>query len=991
LVNMHHIISDGWSIGILIRELSTLYEAFSQNKVLSKPPLPIQYVDFAHWQRQWLSGEVLEKQVNYWKQQLTGVPALLELPTDQKRPPSLRTNGAIYPFQLNAELSTQLKSLSQQTGTTLFMTLLSAFATLLARYTGSDDIVIGSPIANRTYQQIEPLIGFFVNTLVLRIDLSENPPFENLLKRVRQVALDAYTHQDIPFEQLVEELQPKRNLSHSPLFQVMFSLENTPMNDLELLGLTVTPVELENTIAKFDLSLELTETASLLTGAFEYNTDLFERATIARMFGHFQTLLMGIVENPFKPIHQLSLLTITEHQQLKSWNDTAVDYPQDKCIHQLFEAQVERTPDAIAVVFENQQLSYAALNQKSNQLAHYLQSLGVKPETLVGLCLERSLEMIIGVLGILKAGGAYLPLDPDYPTERLAFMLEDAQISVLLTQEKLVSVLPESIQNPKLKIENRNSIQNSKFKIENRNSIQNSKFKIQNRIIYLDTDWSMISQQSCKNPHCEIAVSNLAYVIYTSGSTGTPKGVMIQHQSLVNFVETAIIKYGFTQHDCLLQFASISFDTAAEEIYPCLASGGQLVLRSVEMLDSVSAFIQHCQALKLTVLDLPTAFWHQVVSELATGKIILPDSLRLMIIGGERALPEQINLWQQWVGETPLLLNSYGPTEATIVTTIYQLSCSSASLERAWHEIPIGSAIDNVQTYILDNYLQPVPIGVPGELHIGGAGLARGYLNRPDLTAEKFISLESKASALGVESKASALEMRLYKTGDLARYLPNGNIEFLGRVDNQVKIRGFRIELGEIEAVLGQHPLIRENAVIVHETSGSDKRLVAYLVPQQTIENAELRNFLTKRLPDYMIPLVFVTLEALPLTSNGKIDRSVLSQLSVDSYQLSGDTFVAPRTSEEKLLANIWTDVLRMEQVGIHNDFFELGGHSLLATQVVSRIREVFSIKLPLNNLFKYQTIARLAERIEDIRVTQDLQSSHHSINDQQDEEEGIL
>ncbi|MDM8558776.1 amino acid adenylation domain-containing protein [Candidatus Parabeggiatoa sp. HSG14] len=948
LVNMHHIISDGWSIGILIRELSVLYEAFSQSTQFSLPPLPIQYVDFAHWQRQCLSGEMLEKQVNYWKQQLTGAPALLKLPTDHPRPPEQRTNGAIYPFQLNAELSTQLKSLSRQTGTTLFMTLLSAFSTLLTRYTGSDDIVIGSPIANRTHRQIESLIGFFVNTLVLRIDLSENPPFEKILKRVRQVALDAYAHQDIPFEQLVEELQPKRNLSHSPLFQVMFSLENTQNNDLELSGLTVTPVVLEDTIAKFDLSLELTETDSRLTGGFEYNTDLFEWATIARIFGHFQTLLMGIVENPLKPIHQLPLLTTTEHQQLKAWNETIVDYPHDKCIHQLFEEQVERTPDAIAVVFENQQLSYAALNQKANQLAHYLQSLGVKPEVLVGICVERSLEMVIGLLGILKAGGAYVPLDPAYPKARLTFMLEDADVSILLSQSSLVDTLPS----------------------------------IKTQVIYLDTE--RLSQLSVNNLSSGIAPDNLAYVIYTSGSTGKPKGVMIQHQSLVNFVETAITKYGFTQHDRLLQFASISFDTAAEEIYPCLASGGQLILRSVEMLDSVSTFMQHCQTLKLTVLDLPTAFWHQVTSELAAGKTLLPDSLRLVIIGGERALPKQVSLWQQWAGATPLLLNSYGPTETTVVATIYQLPSLSTSLEIAWQEIPIGKAIDNVQTYILDRHLQQTPIGVHGELYIGGAGLARGYLNRPDLTAEKFISLESKASAL---------EIRLYKTGDLARYLPDGNIEFLGRVDDQVKIRGFRIELGEIEAVLGQYSSVRENAVVVHENSGNDKRLIAYLVlyQEQVIDNTELRHFLQEKLPDYMIPSAFITLETLPLTPNGKIDRRKLSQLSVDNHSLLEKSFVAPRSQEEELLAGIWASVLKLDKVGIHHDFFELGGHSLLATQVVSRIREAFSIKLPLNNIFKYPTIAHLAERIEDIRVTQDLQSSNHNVDAQQDDEEGVL
>jgi len=907
MLTMHHIISDGWSIGIFNRELSTLYQAFCQDQPSPLPPLPIQYADFAHWQRQWLTGDVLETQLNYWKKQLTGAPGLLELPTDHPRPPIQRFQGKKASLQLSPELTSKLKNLSQQTGTTLFMTLLSAFATLLSRYSGQSDIVIGSPIANRTHRQIEPLIGFLVNTLVLRIDLSNNPRFEELLRRVKQVALDAYTHQDIPFEKLFEELRPERNLSHTPLFQVMFVLQNPSGNRLELSGLSLTPIVPENVTAKFDITLSMRETAQGMVGQLEYNTDLFKTATITRMLGHFETLLEGIVKTPQQPIAELPLLTETESQQLMAWNDTATDYPQDQCIHQLFEDQVETTPDAIAVVFEDQQLTYFQLNNKANQLAHYLQTLGVKPEVLVGICIERSLEMVYGLLGILKAGGAYLPLDPTYPAARLAFMLEDAQVSVLITTKNLRGGLPHS------------------------------------QIVCLD---ALDTTLSTDNPVSGVAPSNLAYVIYTSGLTGTPKGVMIEHRSLVNFTEIARLKYKLTPHDRILQFASISFDTAAEEIYPSLISGGQIVLRVDEMLNSVAIFLQQCQKFQLTVLDLPTAYWHQLTLELANKQLKLPKSLRLVIIGGEYARSEIVDLWRQNVGTEPQLVNTYGPTEATVVATMFHLSTET-------DELPIGRAIHNIQTYVLDNHLQPLPIGVPGELHLGGVGLARGYLNRPELTSEKFIFKGT----------------RLYKTGDLVRYRPDGQLEYLGRIDNQVKLRGYRIELGEIEAVLTQHPSIQETVVLDREFA-ADKRLVAYLVPnkEQVIDNIELRSFLKERLPDYMIPSAFMQLEVMPLTPNGKIDRRALSKLSVNSDQLSEEHFVVHQTPEEELLAGIWSDVFGVERVGIFDNFFELGGHSLLAMQIMSRVRETFSVELPLRHLFESPTIAGLNEHLKDSR-----------------------
>jgi amino acid adenylation domain-containing protein len=902
LVNMHHIISDGWSMEIIIRELLTLYEAFSQGQPSPLPPLPIQYADFAYWQRQWLTGEPLKKQLHYWQQQLTGAPALLELPTDRPRPPIQRFIGTTEHLQITPDITARLKHLSQRTGTTLFMTLLSAFATLLSRYSGTSDIVIGSPIANRTHSQLESLIGFFVNTLVLRIDLESNPRFNELLQRVRRVALDAYAHQDLPFEQLVEEIHPERNLSHTPLFQVMFVLQNASMETLELSsGLTLTPSVPESIIAKFDLTLSMAETDQGLKGIIEYNTDLFDNATIRRMVGHFQTLLEGIVANPRQHIQELPLLTAIEHQQLMAWNDTAVDYPQDQCIHQLFEAQVERTPDAIAVVFEDQQLTYRDLNQKANQLAHYLLSLDVKPEVLVGLCVERSLDMVIGLLGILKAGGAYLPLEPAYPTTRLAFMLEEAGVPVLLTQSSLVEELPSTTA----------------------------------AVVCLDTE--SFSPFSTDNPVSGVSSDNLAYVIYTSGSTGQPKGVLVEHKGLCNLAQAQIQKFGVQSGSRLLQFVSLSFDVAISDLVTTWCSGATLYLVNQDVLLSPTGLIRVLNDQSITHLEIPAS----VLGVFPAAEL---PALQSLIVGGETC---SAALVAQWSKERRFF-NVYGPTEATVCTTIAE-QCQTGQ-----GKPPIGRPIANTQVHILDD--QPVPIGVPGEIHIGGVGLARGYLNRPELTQEKFIP----------NPFSNDPNSRLYKTGDLARYLPDGNIEFLGRIDNQVKIRGFRIELGEIEAVLTTHPKIRECVVIVHEASQTDKRLLAYLVPhqEQIIEKTELRRFLKERLPDYMIPSAFVTLEALPLTPNGKIDRRALAQLSVNSYQLSEESFVLPRTPEEEVLAAIWADVLGIERVGVHDNFFELGGHSLLATQVMSRVRETFSVDLPLRVLFELPTIAGLCEHL---------------------------
>ncbi|MHC5717877.1 MAG: non-ribosomal peptide synthetase, partial [Nostoc sp.] len=685
------------------------------------------------------------------------------------------------------------------------------------------------------------------------------------------------------------------------------------------------PLEFDKKTAKFDLTLVMVEIKQGLMGTLEYNTDLFNADTITRMLGHFQTLLEGIVANPKQRISDLPLLPKTEqHQLLVEWNNTQTNYIQNKCcIHELFEAQVERSPDAIAVIFEDEQLTYEELNHRANQLADYLRSLGVKPEILVGICVERSLEMVIGILGILKAGGAYVPLDPAYPKKRLAFMLEDAQISVLLTQQRLVKELPQH----------------------------------EAKVVCLDADWEIIAQKNHENLSTKFTFKNLAYVIYTSGSTGKPKGVMIEQNSLVNYIKTACLKYQLESSDRILQFASISFDTAAEEIFPCLVQGATLVLRTDSMLSSIPAFIKRCRDLNLTVLDLPTAFWHQLTAELVEQSLQLPEKLRLVIIGGEKALLQRLEIWQKHVEPRVQLLNSYGPTEATIVATMSNLS--KLTPVNTTLEVPIGHGIDNVQIYILNTYLQPTPIGVPGELYIGGVGVARGYLNLPELTAIKFIP-----NPFSNESGS-----RLYKTGDLVRYLPNGNIEILGRIDHQVKIRGFRIELGEIEARLNQHAKVREAVVVIWDDELTDKRLVAYVNPQpkQELTITELRSFLKEKLPEYMIPSTFVLLQTLPLTPNGKLDRRSLPAPETLRPELEA-TYVMPQTEMEQAIATIWQKALKIEKIGIHDNFFELGGHSLLLVKVNSQLREIFKIDLSLLDMFRYPTISSLAQFFSPIK-----------------------
>ncbi|WP_292846224.1 amino acid adenylation domain-containing protein [Nostoc sp. NMS8] len=926
LTTIHHIVYDGWSHGVFLQELSKLYTAFCNNEPSlpdvtrsSLPPrgtplpeLPIQYADFAQWQRDRLQGKILQSQIDYWKQQLSGNLPVLHLPTDRLQPSIQTYRGASYSQVLPQELIEALKCFSESEDATLFMVLLAAFKTLLYRYTGQEDILVGSPIANRNRREISGLIGCFINTLVLRTDLSQNPTFSELLGRIRSVVLGAFAHQDLPFEKLVEELQPERDLSSSPLFQVMFVFQNAPTSSLDLTGLTLSPLPVENKTAKFNLTLSLEQTTQGLMTVWEYNTDLFDASTIERMAGHFEILLEGIVTHPQQHICKLPLLTLAEqHQLLVKWNDTQADYSLDKCIHELFEVQALSTPNAVAVIFENQLLTYRELNERANKVAHYLKTLGVEPDVLVGICVERSLEMVVGLLGILKAGGAYVPLDPNYPQERLSDMLQDAAVSVLLTQQHLLESLPF----------------------------------YQADIVCLDSQWEVISTQSQENPVSQVSVNNLAYVIYTSGSTGKPKGIAMRHYSLVNLILWQIENAITDTKAKTLQFAPISFDVSFQEIFSTWCAGGTLVLISEEIRQDAYALLRLIVEEKIERLFLPFVALQQL-AQVANSSPFHPKNLREIITAGEQLqiTPPLISFFNKL--PDCVLQNHYGPSETHVVTSFTLQGRASD-----WQAIPpIGRPIANNQMYILDENLQPVPIGVSGELYIGGAGVARGYLNRPDLTKEKFIP----------HPFILQFQARLYKTGDLARYLPNGNIQFLGRSDRQVKIRGFRIEPGEIETVLSTHPQVRQAVVIAREDKPANKRLVAYLVSdQKSLSSRELRDFLKQKLPEYMIPSAFVMLEAMPLTPSGKVDRKALK---APDEELSRDNFVLPCTPIEEALAHIFTSVLGMQRISIHDNFFQIGGHSLLGTQVISRLRETFNVELPLRRLFELPTVAQLSQ-----------------------------
>ncbi|WP_269516742.1 non-ribosomal peptide synthetase [Candidatus Odyssella acanthamoebae] len=929
VLTIHHSVADGWSMGIIIDELSELYNATLESREADLAPLPVQYADFSVWQREHLKeeGAAYQKLLAYWEEELQRVPTLLELPTDYSRPPVQSYKGSRTSFSLSPTLTKKLIELSEETQATLFMTLLSAFYALLYRYTNQEDIVVGSPIANRNRQEIERVVGFFVNTLALRANLSSDLSFKDLLLQVKQKALEAYDHQDLPFEKLVEHLEIERSLAQEPIVQVMFILQNAAENSaLKLKGLKAKEQTFEYPVAKFDLTLNLIETDGCLQGSFEYAIDLFKLETIERMQRHFQNLLEEIVENPDKNLAQLEMLAAEEkHQLINTWNATQRDYPEDKTIHQQFETQLLKTPNNIAVIFEGQELTYQELNKRANQLAHYLREQGVKPDALVAIACERSLEMIIGILAILKAGGAYVPIDPSYPQDRIQFMLEDTKASMILTQQDVLKRLPRT----------------------------------EAEVFFVDTDQEKLTKYPTSNPNHITQPHHLAYVIYTSGSTGKPKGVTIEHRSVLNLLMSIQENVKLTQADSWLALTTITFDIAGLEIYLPLITGSSFVVTKQKGEADPDYLKRIVDARNISIIQATPSTWRMLLDSGWTSR----EGMKILT-GGEAL---SIKLFKDLKNLTPYVYNVYGPTETTIWSTFTPLEGDSPT---------IGKSVANTQVYILDPSLNPVPVGVPGELYIGGEGLARGYLNRPELTAERFIANPFRTEG----DKQKGKNDRLYRTGDLCRWLEDGNIEYIGRCDDQVKIRGFRIELGEIEAALLKHPQVKEAVVIAREDTPGDKRLVGYLVfkdkGQGAIDVTELRAHLQTVLPDYMVPSAFVILDAIPLTANGKVDRK---GLPAPDYRGDEKAYAAPRTETEKALCEIWKSVLKVDKVGIYDNFFELGGHSLLLVQLHSKLQKEFHLEFSIIELFNHITISKFASYLSNLSQNSTIRSGRKS------------
>jgi amino acid adenylation domain-containing protein len=906
-ITMHHIIADGWSLDVLSREFTDLYATFAQGSLPTLPPLAVQYTDFVYWQRAYFHAAIQEQQLTYWKRQLAGSAPLIELPLDYPRPPIQTFRGATQTFSLSTDLTIALRNLSRQENVTLYMTLLAAFQVLLYRYSGQHDIVIGSPLANRTQKQTEGLIGLFVNTLVMRTELDDHLSFRELLKRVRKTTLEAYTHQDLPFERLVEALQPQRSLSYSPIFQVLFTLQNTHELKLHQDNLSIERIDIDTGTAKFDLNMTIEEHANKLQGWLEYNTDLFHATTIQRLLAHFHILLQAILANKQLSIAQLSLLTPEEIQQFKQWNSTQREYPPQQVLHTRFQEQVRRTPHAPALLVGEEQFTYEQLNQRANRLAHLFRSLGVGPECLVAICLPRTADLLIAILATLKAGGAYVPLDPDYPADRLAFMLEDTEPQVVLTQRKLLANLPP-VHAP----------------------------------LCLDEWEECLANQPEHDPAITVAPANLAYLIYTSGSTGRPKGVVITHANATAFIEWATHFFTHEQLEGVLAATSVCFDISIFDIFAPLSSGGCVILaENVLHLPTLPA------ASRVTLMTTVPSAAHEL---LRLGPLL--PGIKTVALGGE-ALPGELahQFYQQ--PQVRGVYNVYGPSEDTTYSTVGLIPREET------HAPTIGTPIANGQVYLLNSQGQPVPVGVVGELYLGGAGLARGYLGRPDLTAERFVP----------HPFSDQPGQRLYRTGDLARFRSDGSLDFLGRRDHQVKVHGFRVELGEIEAVLLAHPQVQHCVVLARrESTVTEQQLVAYVVPEpelpeEACQIAELRAWLQARLPAYMLPNAYVLLEALPLTPNGKLKRDALPVPTTNRLGLSNE-LVAPRTVLEQQLASFWQELLPVAQVGIHDNFFDAGGHSLLATQLISRLRAHLQREIPLRTLFEAPTIAQLAMRL---------------------------
>ncbi len=918
LLTMHHIVSDGWSMGVLMREVVTLYGAFAAGQPSPLPELSLQYADFAIQQREYLSGDAMTRYLSYWKGQLGGAPDVLELPTDRVRPRIQTYNGAWQSFLIGSKTTAGLQRICRRERVTLFMALLAAFKILLSRYTGQTDVVVGTPIANRNRAETEALIGFFVNTLVLRTDLSGDATALDVIRRVREVTLEAYEHQDLPFEKIVEDLKPERDLSHSPLFQVMFALQNAPSGQAGPGVMMPEPADDEPPpqpypgSAKFDLTLSLTESGDMLSASFEYNTDLFEHATIGRMVGHLRTLLASIAADPERRIGELPMLTPAERRQaLVDWNQTAADFPAERCLHELFDAQADRTPDATALVFGGASLTYRELDRRANQLARHLIGLGVGPGSRVGVCLERSLEMVVGVLGAFKAGAAYVPLDPTHPRDRLAFLIEDMRAPVLLTMDRHAADIPSAGA----------------------------------QVLRLDADWPRIAAEDDSRPHTDVTPDDVAVVFYTSGSTGKPKGTLGHGRGYVNLIQYFIKSCAIDAASRAILMTPFTFDASFKNIMAPLTVGGTLILAD-DFKHDMQVLIDCIARERATVTFTTPSLLYALIEATRGESYRSLSTMRALYVGGE---PSDARRFREWVASPNCncrFVHEYGPAECSdAVTTYFPARDELLELDA----LPIGYPIDNAKVYVLNDALEPQPVGVPGELYIGDLCVTWGYLERPGLTADRFVPNPYAAGE------------RLYRTGDLVRRLPSGALEFRGRTDNQVKIRGIRIELGEIEAALQRHELVRQTIVVARADGPGDKRIVAYVVSHDGAELDVdlLRGHLRNQLPDYMMPAAFVQLDALPISPNGKIDRGALPSPDAVARE---KPFHGPRNPLEEVLAGFWADVLGLAQVDIHDDFFDLGGHSLLATQVVSRVRESFRVDLPLRRIFETPTVAELAE-----------------------------
>jgi amino acid adenylation domain-containing protein len=924
LLTLHHVVADGWSMGVLVDELGRLYGAFRAGMPDPLPPLPVQYADYAAWQRRWVEGHVLDAQAAYWTRTLAGAPELLELPADRPRPPRQDHAGAEVGVVLDRTLTAGLRELGRRHGATLFMTLLAGWATTLGRLSGQPEVVLGTATANRGRAEIEGLIGFFVNMLALRIGLSGRPTTAELLSRVKARALEAQQNQDIPFEQVVERVQPARSLAHSPLFQAAFDWQTAPRREPGLPGLEPAPVPgAEQTTAKFDLSLSLWEADGRIVGGVEYATALYDRATVERYVGYLRRVLEQMAADDARAVDRLELLSDAERRLVvEEWNATEAGYPRESCVHELFEAQVERTPDAVAVVFGEEALSYAELNRRANRLAHRLRELGVGPDARAALCAERGPEMVVGVLAILKAGGAFVPLDPQYPADRLSYMLADARVPVLLTQERLRQKLPEFGGETVLLDGEHDDAAG-----EHRHALSHSRtFALSH-----SRTFGLSHSRTFALSH-SLSPDNLAYVIYTSGSTGRPKGVMVAHRSVANLVAAQAGSLGVDARSRVLQFASLSFDACVFEIVMALCRGASLHVPPGADLLAGEALERVVARGRITHLTLPPA----VLPTLPEGAALA--SVRTMVLAGEAVPAAAV---ERWAGGRRLL-NAYGPTEAAVWTTVHECRTDESGSP------PIGRPIPNARVYVLDRAGEPAPAGVAGELYIGGAGVARGYLGRAELTAERFV-----ADPFGGEPGA-----RLYRTGDLVRWRPDGVLEFLGRDDFQVKVRGFRVEPEEIEARLREHVAVRDAVVVAREEEPGEKRLVAYVVGDGTAGPDELRAHAGERLPEYMVPAAYVHLESLPLTPSGKVDRGALPAPGGDVFARRG--YEAPVGETERALAEVWSEVLGVERVGRRDDFFELGGHSLLVVRLIERMRRR-GLHVEVRALFTSPTIAGLA------------------------------